>query len=334
MHNIRVFEVARRQRLPSAVIGVIYFTASLGFVGTASATRWKLPPKAEFMSRNDAYVFCVTPTFGSVPMEQYQDGTCEGALYSNDGTNRKLFWSRPLINNQAPIRVFVSNSGQYVVTVSEWTRIRFLPVVFYGHRGELINVYTHLDDIAPNLDKNLRFAPDLSEAIWIEDSLFFFAPEDSHFIIRLRTGKVLLFETSTGILIDNEWKKRYDTSKALEREGRFESTASMKNYERIRDNLKQLVLREALRLLSSEGPDDIRTAAYVLGQYEGKDPVVLLREMIRDDTSRIVERDGKRVREFPKREAAKKALETMSENNQEDVITEERIGKGQEKGHD
>ena len=80
-------------------------------------------------------------------------------------------WSRFLINNHSPVRVFVSDSGKYVVTMDEWHSVGELPVVVYGQRGELIRV--HSTDSLGLKDDVLQITITASSYWWNEDSVIF-----------------------------------------------------------------------------------------------------------------------------------------------------------------
>jgi len=73
---------------------------------------------------------------------KYHPGYCKGVLFEvRGGTKRVELWPLFLINNEAPVSVFVTNAGRYVVTMDEWGRVGKLPVVVYGFQGELVHVH-------------------------------------------------------------------------------------------------------------------------------------------------------------------------------------------------
>ncbi len=78
------------------------------------------------------------------------DSTCLGRFYALDNQyNYQLVWSRNILNTVSPSRAIVSNDGDYVVTMNEWTmgdnsdKI----LVVYGPGGKLIRNFT-LNEIA------------------------------------------------------------------------------------------------------------------------------------------------------------------------------------------
>jgi hypothetical protein len=91
------------------------------------------------------YFFRVSPAYDKVAGLNPERGMCYGELYMRDTKGWNLKWKRHLINNVAPCAAHVSNSGQYVITISEWAETDLLPLVFYGNYGQLINTYGNLD---------------------------------------------------------------------------------------------------------------------------------------------------------------------------------------------
>ena len=265
-----------------------------------SADYWVFPTAAKYESQDGNYVFHTTPV-SRKEWEQDRYGNCRGELYLRDGQGLKLLWARPLVNNVAPCGVFVANSGKFAVTIAEWARADTLPVVFYGQKGEVINVYGRLDHLTENaVGANLL---DLSavdprdpttykkfrKQVWLADSLFLFGPNDDHFVIRLWNGEVLLFETENGQLIDERWKKDYESWKTRRRGGLFVGREGMMKYEKVKDKLKTLIIWEALRLASSRNEGDVAVGAVVLGQHRDEESVRILQEATQDATVRIIE---------------------------------------------
>ncbi|WP_146462338.1 hypothetical protein [Rubripirellula tenax] len=130
-------------------------------------------------------------------------GHCRGILYRLNGEKRNEIWSRFLVNNHAPVSVFVANTGNYVVTMDEWHSVGELPVVVYGKRGELVRV--HSTDSLGLKDDIEHIKQTVSSYWWNEDSTSFFGPEGETFFIRLHWGKLLMLELRDGDLMDDEW---------------------------------------------------------------------------------------------------------------------------------
>ena len=144
--------------------------ALLADAKTVVADVWNRPSQREYESGNGKHLFRVTPDpqFWKPPLKL---GACHGALYIRTNGRLTLQWERNLINNVAPIFALVSDSGKYVVTISEWHDYEVLPVAIYGKCGLLINVFGRLEQIAPHLPdlrfpQRKRLARELSLLLW------------------------------------------------------------------------------------------------------------------------------------------------------------------------
>jgi hypothetical protein len=315
----------------SPICGTMFFPAILLVLSNCSyvsADYWSIPVASDYLSRNNKFIFHDNPIFFDISNGELHYGACSGSMYRRVGNKNELLWRRMLLNNVAPIQVVVSDSGKCVITLGEWHKPMFLPVIFYGQHGELINVYGNIKQILP--ERALRFEnkkvvpnPRMS---WLKNSIYFFGPNDDHFIIRLNTGEILLFETETGELIDKEWKDVFDFWKKRQEAGLFNGTESMKKYDAIKDKLNQLVIFEALRLASSEDRDNESIGNYVLNDFKDKETIDILFEAIKDSTSRIVKRPDGEYREYPIRKIAKKRLDVLGEKVVDNVVVEERYG--------
>ena len=66
-----------------------------------------------------------------------RQGWCLAELYKANGADRTLVWKRYLINNVAPAKALVADSGKYVVTLGDWGQFDTVPLVVYGEQGEV-----------------------------------------------------------------------------------------------------------------------------------------------------------------------------------------------------
>lgn len=167
------------------------------------ADDWGLPTAKSYESVNGTYVFRTTPGFDQTPPRL---GRCLGQLYKKVGDELRLEWERYLINNIAPHRACVANSGKYVVTIGEWGNFDELPVVFYGASGALLNVHGRLDQVIPH---RIITRAILEHDTWIAGSRFLFGADDATFIVRINVGYLICFETRNGELMDERWKKKW-----------------------------------------------------------------------------------------------------------------------------
>ena len=304
----------------------VFLTAAL-FGAGASATTWDSPENQRVLAENGKFVFQITLNSNW----SKEPGSCRGSLYAKNGNSLKLLWERSLINNVRPIRAFVSDSGEYVVTAGEWYDLEQLPIVVYGTDGRLINVYGDLRQLVPLFSNqtvtgrdngrrlpyswNGRTLPYLSGSRdWLSHSLLFFAPEDRYFIVRLSTGEILVFQTSTGELADDQWQEE---SRILGDRG--------KEYGQLKENLQKLIIMRALKLASSDVSAQKDDGLFVLGQCKDREAISVLEQSLNDPTFRVVDTPQGKTREYPIRKAAIATLKAMSQTVPEGVVTEERV---------
>ena len=104
-----------RQKLPihefdaEMRIDILLSVAILSFVAAplSLADSWGPIEKTEFSSENRKHVLKISPH----PDWPDKPGHCRATLYTVEGAERREVWSRFLVNNHAPVRVFVSDSG-------------------------------------------------------------------------------------------------------------------------------------------------------------------------------------------------------------------------------
>jgi hypothetical protein len=319
MYKIMLFrEFARPLKvgmiLPFAVLMWVFYVGMVAFADT-----WMAPESWETYSDNHAFVFRIIPTNDNHP---YAPGNCSGVLYAKNGDELKVRWERPLVNNRCPIKAAVSNSGKYVITFGEWGNYEKLPIVVYGERGRLINVYGDLEQIMSRsyspLDHGLASGTGLPSSIsgrhWLSNSLAFFESNEDFFVVRMSNRETLVFETQSGRLVDEHWKM---TNRLF--------PGAVEKYENLRKNMGRLIILRSLELASSGQSDKRENGLYVLNQCHDRDSRDILKEALRDPTSRVIEQPQGKVREYPIRKAAKEALEMLEEKVPESVIVEERI---------
>jgi len=264
----------------------------------SAADSWGLIEKTEFYSATSEYVLQIWPhpDFGSTP------GHCRATLYRIEGGRRASVWSRDLINNHAPVSVFVADSGKYVVTMDEWHFVGTLPVVVYGPRGELIRVHS-TDSLGLRGDV-LKIASSVSSYWWNADALSFFGPDDEHFFIRLHWGKVLMLDLRSGDLMDQQWYKLHkgwfiksDQWKALQRFARSE------------------IRRRALSGLRSSDPRERSKSATLCGQLRLTAAIPRLERLLDDPayTERFCLLPPLWQRSYYVRHAAQEALKQLDQ---------------------
>ncbi len=176
---------------------IALFCFSQGVI--CQADSWGQITKFEFPSENGRHLLVIAPH------DEWSDkpGHCRATLYRINGDKRTELWSRFLINNHAPVTVFVSNSGEFVLTMDEWHSVGELPVVIYGKRGALVHVHSTGSLGLKGDSQHIKHTA--SSYWWNENSTSFFGPKDETFFVHLHWGKLLLVNLRDGDLMDDDW---------------------------------------------------------------------------------------------------------------------------------
>lgn len=172
---------------------------------TLFADQWGFAYEREYLSPNHEHMLRILPD----PARPIRSGHCTATLFKIDGKNKTEVWSRHLINHYSPVRAFVSDSGQYVITMDEWAGVGKRPVVIYNSRGALIKVHS-TDSLGLAEDWEKIKVSTLSYH-WNENAISFYGPEEETFFIRLHWGKLLLIRLRDGALMEGMGEKVYKT---------------------------------------------------------------------------------------------------------------------------
>jgi hypothetical protein len=281
-------------------LNIAFLICALSF--QARADSWGPVKKTEFFSENRKHMLKIEPH----PDWPNKPGHCRATLFRG----QKKVWSRHLINNHAPVRVFVADSGQYVLTMDEWHSVGELPVVIYGPRGELVRV--HSTDSLGLKDDTLHIDRTISSYWWNENSISFFGPDEAKFFIRLHWGKWIVLDLRRGDLFQKEEMFfRDDLRKQHEQE-----------WEKLVQYRQQTLAKHAIRMLGSEEAQDRQTGALLSGQEKLKEAISRLRKLLDDKESFSTNVPKEWTRVYFVRKAAKEALEAMGEKVQAVIIEE------------
>ena len=130
------------------------------------ADSWDLPKATRYFSEDSSYMIKVVPRH--TPEKDYrwkyaaakrkkkfspQDTTiisCHAILYNVKGEEDTVeIWNKKLLNLFAPVTVLVSNNGDRVITLDDWSSLGYGYNVFaiYNELGELVKRY-QLDDFS------------------------------------------------------------------------------------------------------------------------------------------------------------------------------------------
>ena len=237
----------------------------VALICNAFPDEWGPVEQTEFFSPAHKYTLKIQPD----PDWPNKPGHCSATLFRL-GPKKEMVWSRDLINDQAPGRVYVADSGEYVLTMDEWGNVGKLPVVIYGRRGVLIRVHS-IESLGLD-DDILKIKQTVSSQWWNEDSISFFSADEELFLTRLHWGKWIVIELNSGDLVtkgnkfyrDGMWKEPEQIWKSLDAY-----------------RMKQLS-ESVVRLLSSNKPEERKTGALVAGQEKLKETIPRLRQLLTD----------------------------------------------------
>ncbi len=277
---------------------------------------WPVPQPQEYVSDNGRYILRIVP---SSPTDRTL-GKCSAELLEVSPTDRstKSLWARMLINDRAPVSVYIADSGNYVVTMDEWHSVGRLPVVIYGENGHLINVLS-LRDLGVEADAHVRQSA--SSYWWDENSVTCFGItyhdyQIDPFFIRLHWGKIIAINLRRGEVVDETWMRRRTYWPELGTKLKVDAGRSLG--ERILLLLKH----------PQEKGYEYKLLAPILaaGQMKLKDAIPLLREKLKSKPEEIHYSGSQPagVKVYYIRKAAKEALEAMGEEVK-GVIIEEKL---------
>jgi len=247
------------------------------------------PSECKYASESGEYVLSVSPAKPGAP------GTCWAELRSKD----TVLWARHLIDNVAPAKAFVADSGQYIVTVDEWSRHSDRAITVYGPRGRLIAVHTM--ETYGVLRGYIASLPHRFPGTWWDNAIFFFGPKQEHFICRTDWGQTVVLRLWKGDVLDS--------ARLIER-GRVETASDLSELLKFADKYSSMW---AMRAMNAQDPQQRAAGARIGGQLQIRESVPTLRRLL-DDPAWSSLRDSAFVgtkRIFFVRKAAYESLQAM-----------------------
>ena len=275
--------------------------ASLSF--SSGADRWRLVRNTEFLSGNREFRLTVEPDEDW----QLKPGHCHATLYRG----KEKLWSRYLVNDANPVRVYVSDSGRYIVTMDDWGRLGDIPIVVYGRSGSLVRVHS-LSSLGIKREDQARMTGSRSGYHWNEHSINFFCHDSRVFYIRLKINKTILIDLRSGYAHGEDESNTY----GIDRIGREE-------WGRIAKESRTKARKMALLFLKSEDKDERITGAVICGQEKIEESVPLLRKLLDDEAFEKRQYTEKIVQVFSVRKAAVEALKSMGMDVESVTTTKE-----------
>jgi hypothetical protein len=143
---------------------IIYLLLNISY--KAFADTWAPPKIKDYYSQNNKYFVRIFPK--KIPEKYWEwknakpedknrftiaDTTiipCHGIMYKLTLTGDSLIWRKELLNEIAPVNVFVSNNAFYILTFDNWHAMGHGQnvMVQYNKNGDLVKSYK-LKDISP-----------------------------------------------------------------------------------------------------------------------------------------------------------------------------------------
>ncbi len=188
----------------------------LSILNTTRADTWAMPAESDYYSDNILFVAHVTPS--------QNQAKAKLEIFRIADSQKYTMWACTWGNEDAPEKVFITNDGNYAVTINEWGRKRHgrwgdYVVAFYNKNG-LIKNYS-LEQILHYPDKisKDRFGElckrTSSGRIWFARPFFLdLSGNTLYFCVWLRYGKQwIAWDISTG----NEIEITHELQTCLER---------------------------------------------------------------------------------------------------------------------
>lgn len=290
------------------LVDTLVLLMAAGMALPTLADEWPPIEKREVFSAHRRHVLVIEPDAAEEP----RPGHCLATLFKQEDGKRTQVWSRCLINDDGPVRAFVADSGDYVLTMDEWGQVGTLPVVIYGPRGDLIRVH-NLDSLGLE-DDILKIRQTLSSSWWNEDSISFFGADEERFFIRLHWGKWIVLELARGDVF-----KRLKKADFL-RDDLYQE--HKKKWNELKEYRQRELEAQAIARLASESARERAAGALVCGQEKFAKAVPGLKALLKDEEHYRTNQPKEWTRVYPVRKAAKEALEAMGERV-EGVVVEE-----------
>lgn len=132
-------------------------------------------------------------------------GNCRGVLYRVEGEKQKVIWSRYFPNDFSPTLVFISNDGEFIISVGDWGSVHTLPVVVYRENW-LAKIHT-VQSLGIDAPGSL-----VDPFNWGDNAKLFFGPKEQVFIVVLETGRPIIINRDGDVIglrsLDLDKKRR------------------------------------------------------------------------------------------------------------------------------
>jgi len=237
------------------------FTLFLIFIGfnTIFADRWGWPTEKDYFSENGKFVAHVTP-----PKYLKKEKSLVEVFEIKD-KQRVPLWQGILGNEVAPVEVYISNDGKYVVTCNEWHKVGYgnLVVAFYSKDGRIksysLEEILHLPkDIGPM--ELYRLIPHSTTSRWWDKN------------------SIKFFDTSVGKLYFCVWLHLFDRWVAWNPANGEEVKVDNKMTKRWNNKARLWSLEELKKKFHADAPYEF------LGKLKNPDDRRFIKALLLDET--------------------------------------------------
>ena len=245
------------------------------------------PKNEEYVSPDKECLLKVIPSLS--PFQT--PGNCRAEFYAVTNAKQKLIWSRYLINDYAPGRVFVANTG-HVVTIGEWRGVGANHTdisVYAGDNGRLIKSHTLQSLGLPEYKTPTKMYRGRYANV-----IAFFDPSHRSVYVKFHWTDLVCVCLQSGLVIPRDANDMFNRT----------------DYPKYGDShLKELVLE----LLNSETGIEQFVGALYTGQLKLQKGTSRLRALLLSNVSVSIKTNTGWIRKYFVREAAKEALEALGE---------------------
>jgi hypothetical protein len=151
----------------------ILFLTFIGF-NTIFADEWGWPTEKDYFSENGKFVAHVTPPKYLKKVKSLVE------VFEIKDKQRVPLWQCFLGNEVAPVEVYISNDGKYVLTCNEWHKVGYgnLVVAFYSKDGRIksysMEEILHLPKDISRIELSRLVPHSTASRRWDENSIKFF----------------------------------------------------------------------------------------------------------------------------------------------------------------
>lgn len=256
----------------------------------------KRPDSEKYQSENKKYSFI------TVTGDKDKVVKCKGTLSADE----KTIWSRFLVNHISPNKVYITNTGEYVVTIGESYTYGDYPLVIYDKKGKIVKSHS-LKSLYSERD-SLAFSCGLT---WHNEYIMFFNQDENHFYIRKGKGIYVIVDLRTGDVFFKQ--KRYSSSGP--------ENIPEPEWEKLVKNGNDQARQIAVEYLNSFEYDKKEIGCRICGEMKIRESIPKLKEYLSSQYSYFSKSENEPWMDvFPIRDAASDALNAMGVKHETPIV--------------